>query len=281
MLTAFLSLVIIISGCKSSADSDMKSDALAGSGSFGELTFRDEFDGKEIDASKWYVRYKPEGNWPDMIWRRNYKKENAYIENGALVIRTIREGTDEKPSFSTAMISTNEYGKPILFQQAYGRFEAKVKFPKQQGHWCAFWLMTQSVGHVDNSGRDGTEIDIMEKAWTLSRIQHALHWDGYGDYHKSASQKVEFKELNDGDWHIIRLDWYPNVYVFFVDGKETWRTNAGGVCQVPNFIIFSDEIGNSGSSPEGWGGGPITEAKLPDYFIIDYVRVYAYVPEKS
>ena len=50
------------------------------------------------------------------------------------------------------------------------------------------------------------------------------------------------------------------------DVKETWRTNAGGVCQVPLYIKLSDEIGK-------WGGD-ISKAKLPDRFLVDYVRVY-------
>ncbi len=61
-------------------------------------------------------------------------------------------------------------------------------------------------------------------------------------------------------------------YVFFVDGKETWRTAAGGVCQVPLYIKLSDEIGK-------WGGD-ITMAKLPDRFLVDYVRVYDLVEGK-
>ena len=34
-------------------------------------------------------------------------------------------------------------------------------------------------------------------------------------------------------WHTFSLLWLPDEYVFYVDGKETWRTKAGGVCQVP------------------------------------------------
>jgi hypothetical protein len=50
-----------------------------------------------------------------------------------------------------------------------------------------------------------------------------------------------------------------------VDGKETWRTKAGGVCQAPLYIKLSDEFGE-------WGGD-VTKAKLPDRFRVDYVRV--------
>ena len=67
-------------------------------------------------------------------------------------------------------------------------------------------------------------------------------------------------------WHTFGLWWKPDEYVFYVDGKETWRTKAGGVCQVPEYIKLSDEIGN-------WAGD-IKKAKLPDAFLVDYVRVY-------
>ncbi len=62
------------------------------------------------------------------------------------------------------------------------------------------------------------------------------------------------------------------VAYWLVDGKETWRTTTGGVCQVPLYIKLSDEIGD-------WGGD-IKEAKLPDQFLVDYVRVYDLVKEE-
>ncbi|HOX56693.1 MAG TPA: hypothetical protein P5205_07570 [Candidatus Paceibacterota bacterium] len=65
--------------------------------------------------------------------------------------------------------------------------------------------------------------------------------------------------------------WLPAEYVFYVDGQEIWRTSAGGVSQVPEFIKLTEEIG-------AWGGD-IRKAKLPDYFEVDYVRVYEAKPE--
>ena len=66
---------------------------------------------------------------------------------------------------------------------------------------------------------------------------------------------------------------YENLdSVFYVDAKETWRTNAGGVCRVPVYILLSDEIGT-------WGGD-IAKANLPDTFLVDYVRVYDLVKNK-
>jgi beta-glucanase (GH16 family) len=67
-------------------------------------------------------------------------------------------------------------------------------------------------------------------------------------------------------FHDYGLLWTKEEYVFYVDGKEVWRTKAGGVSQVPEYLKLTEEIGE-------WGGD-ITKAQLPDYFEVDYVRVY-------
>lgn len=51
-----------------------------------------------------------------------------------------------------------------------------------------------------------------------------------------------------------------------MDGQETWRSSAGGVSQVPEYVKVTEEIGT-------WGGD-IQKASLPDYCEVDYVRVY-------
>jgi beta-glucanase (GH16 family) len=206
----------------------------------------------------------------DQPWCRNFKKENVYIEDGALVIRVAKE----EVGFSSGAIGTGDKGQPEPFEQAFGRFEANMRFPTQPGHGGAFWLWASSMENVDGSGRDGTEIDIFERIWLDDRADQALHWDGYGAEHRSAVQPITGMGLDDGGWHVVRLDWYPDEYVFFIDGKETWRTSAGGVAQTPNFVLFSDEIVD-------WGTGPIEDAALPDFFYVDYVRVYEYVPPEG
>ena len=129
------------------------------------------------------------------------------------------------------------------FEHSFGYYVARVQLQKQPGHWSAFWIMGDGVGKVGSGGRDGTEIDIYEKPWLDDRVQHTLHWDGYGKDHKSEGNVAKVPGVMDG-WHTFGLWWKPDEYVFYVDGKETWRTKAGGVCQVPEYIKLSDEIGN-------------------------------------
>jgi beta-glucanase (GH16 family) len=227
------------------------------------LVWNDEFNGTAIDSTKWqqlgdYSRQQ--GYW---------LKQDSYLNGqGQLVLRVMQDP------------ATGHYGSGAVqgnYQRTFGYFEAKVKFPTQQGHWCAFWLFTMSQGSTNIiGGADGCEIDIMEKAWLTDHIQHALHWDGYSPspLAGSAGLQVLNMGMNDGGWHVFGLDWTPTNYVFYVDGTQTYSTNAGGVSQVPEYVMLTEEVGNFGSGPDAWGTGPITNATLPDYYLVEYVRIY-------
>ena len=221
-----------------------------------KMVWHDEFDGDKLDETKWQV--PPDGKRRDGWWMR---KAISLDGNGHLVLKTFKEGD----KFIDGCVRPR--GK---FEHAFGYYVARIQLQKQPGHWSAFWLFNDSVNKVGNEGRDGTEIDIYEKPWLDDRVQQTLHWDGYGKDHKSEGKVV--KVPGDGWLAHVQPIWRPEEYVFYVDGKETWRTKAGGVWQVPLYIKLSDEIGN-------WGGD-ITKAKLPDEFLVDYVRVYDLVEKK-
>ena len=175
---------------------------------------------------------------------------------GHLVIKTFKDGG----KFIDGCITTQ--GK---FEHRFGYYVARIQLQRQPGHWSAFWMMCNGVSRVGDGGRDGTEIDIMEKPWLDERVQHTLHWDGYGKDQNWKATVVKVPSVMKG-WHTFGLLWLPEQYVFYVDGKEAWRSKAGGVSQVPEYMLLSDEVGK-------WVGD-IEKAKLPDAFLVDYVRVY-------
>ncbi len=220
----------------------------AGEGKTWKLAWSDEFNGTKIDTSKWENRL---GKRRDGYW----VKEDAYLDgNGNLIIRTKKDGD----RYTSGAIQT--YRK---FEHNFGYWVARCKFHTQEGHWPAFWLRYLP----GDKGGYGTEIDIMEKPWPREdKINQALHWGGPGEKTKSRSTKVTMPGLSDG-WHTFGLHWKPNEFVFYVDGRESWRVSEESFSQAPAFIEFTEEIGK-------WGGGDIRKAKLPDYFAVDYVRVY-------
>lgn len=217
-----------------------------------KLVWQDEFNGKQVDESKW----ERVGDWPrrGALWL----KENAYLDGeGNLVIRSKKSGD----KYSCGGVRSR--GK---FTHAFGYYEIRCKVPDEVGTWAAFWLFAGSVGRVGNGATDGAEIDIFEAVWrNEDKINVAIHWDGYGKDHKSFAKKIQTPGVNEG-FHTFALDWTPDEYIFYYDNKEILRTSAGGICQVPLYIKVTSEIGE-------WAGD-IQKASLPDYFTVDYVRVY-------
>jgi beta-glucanase (GH16 family) len=223
-----------------------------------KLTWQDEFTGPTLDTNKWDVMgdSKRRDGW--------WVKAGSFLDGkGNLILRTARDGD----RFTSGAVRTK--GR---FEHAFGFWTARCQLPKQPGHWSAFWIHADSVGKVGDDGRDGTEIDVAEFPFRDGRWEINLHWDGYGKDHKHAGKKLHSPAITNG-FHEFSLWWTPQEYIFYLDGQEVWRTAAGGVSQRPEYAKFSNEVGT-------WAGD-IRKARLPDDFVIDYIRVYDAAPIKK
>jgi len=217
------------------------------------LIWSDEFDGTALDMTKW--GYRSLGPRRDAV---NVKDTVTLDGKGHLVLTTRRAGD----KIHTAMIGTQD-----TFQATFGYYECRAKLQDQVGHWSAFWLQTPTMGkEIGHPETSGTEIDIFEYMTKFGDgVVHNLHWDGYDKaHHKSAGGRASVPGLSKG-WHTFGLLWTEEEYVFYVDGKETWRSQKA-VSKRSEYIILSLEVGK-------WAGD-IADAALPDSFTVDYVRVY-------
>lgn len=223
------------------------------------LSFEDDFDGDTLDGTKW--ERGPEQKRQDL---NNYwDNRMSYLDGEGNLIIGMSYDKENDRFLSGAVRSRGK------FEQAYGYFEIRCTVNNVPGYWTAFWLMGDSVSDETNGGRNGTEIDIMETPYySKKQVQNTLNWDGYGYRHKSSGNVSDI-DVYDGEYHTFSLLWTEEEYVFYVDGKESWRTDAAealGTCEVPLYIKISSETGS-------WTGRPDPE-KLPDYMKVDYVRVY-------
>ncbi len=233
------------------------------------VTFEDNFNGAEIDATKWEVMDsaspRREGPFGDGYW----KAADCWLDGEGHLVQRGRaiEGTEDYSS--GAMRSRGR------FEQAFGYFEIRCKLPEKPGWWSAFWLMSSTVHSIGNDGRDGTEIDIMESPWAnTNTINQGLHWDGYGPEHRFSLHPVPgLWGIQDG-YHTFALEWTEDEYVFYVDDRVTWRTTAGGVSQVPAWVKVTCEISTELGDFGGFWGGDPRDTDWPDFFLVDYVRVY-------
>jgi len=225
-----------------------------------KLSFFDDFSGTQIDTKKWTIRgdqKRANGFW---------LKKNAKLDGkGFLHLTTTRDSSEKGTRYAGGALESRK-----SFQQTFGYFECRAKLQQTsgEGYHCSFWLQSDSTGDTSDAGRNGTEIDLIEKFKKHGMIQHALHWDGYGPEHAHCNFTFPWPNINEG-FHIYGLLWTPSEYIFFIDGVETWRTKAGGVSQVPAFMRVTTEFS------EGWNGEIAKAKNLPDSFIVDYVKAYS------
>lgn len=238
-----------------------------------ELTWSDEFDGTGVpDPRKWERqeynrRNNPEG--PDGYWSR----QDSYLNGeGQLVIRvrTIANQNSDADPYDFSVGALRSKGR---FEQLYGRFEISCKLPTQAGWWVAFWMMQGNVSRVGDGGVDGSEVDIMEGFGWTDKINFAIHYDGYGDDHKSKGTNKVFQGIREG-FHTYTLDWLPDRYVFYVDGEKIWQTTGGGVCNQPGYLKVTGEISTEEWAINQWWANVPDTTLYPDSFLVDYVRVY-------
>lgn len=259
------------------------------------MTWNDEFDGETVDSSKWgsewWVVKRKGGFWHE---------DMAKVEDGNLVISAEYKNEPLENRYYEKWhdsINFDEYGpgyySTILttrnkFEQCYGYFEVRCKLPAATGLWSAFWMMNEGVYNVDGSGDDGTEIDVFESMyykdhnWGGDAVVSGVHYDGYDEGHQHASIGKFFIE-NDPykEFNTYGVEWNENEYIFYINGRETGRTSAGGVSDNPEYLLLSVEIAGDNGIPyadrHGVGNINLTPSNnWPAEFVVDYVRCYQY-----
>lgn len=230
-----------------------------------ELTFYDDFDGTQLDMSKW--NYCPDWERGNVggRWDRSMISLDG---NGNLVVTSsFLQNSDGSITPISGAIRTN--GK---FEQCMGYFEIRCKLQSAHGFWFAFWLMCDGEKDTTDGIRNGAEMDIVE-AFDVDygKVNHALHWDGYDSELKSILRPMRHKECYDGEFHTFSLLWNENGYIFYVDGEisTTVRENVSnfpGVCEVPTYLKITSEFGT-------WTSYYYID-ELPDSVLVDYVKVY-------
>lgn len=217
------------------------------------MVWNDEFDGTSVNTSKW--NYRGEGTV------RNYatvSRQTISLNGNGQVSIKVNKNTDGK-------YYVGQLGTQGIFETTYGYFECRALMNKGFGPHVAFWLQSPDLGKTGDPVVDGTEIDIFEyHRKTPGNVHHNLHWDGYGVNHKHIGTQIPYAAADTG-YHTFGLEWTEKEYIFYVDGKETWRTQTA-VSKRREYLILSTEL-------TGWGGDPAT-GTFPDEILFDYVRVY-------
>ncbi|MDR2773514.1 MAG: glycoside hydrolase family 16 protein [Tannerella sp.] len=254
-------IIFCINGCKTEEE---KAVPLVNLPSNYELVFQDEFNSGNLDTDVW--GFHNPGKRRSAV---NVKEACLLNKNGELEIRNWTEITGNDTTHYAGMIETKE-------NFVFGYYEARIKFDIEMGSWGAFWIMynASKIPHEANNPKEGgVEIDIIEFVPRNNRYGcHNLHWNGYGEYHKSEGSGEVMNGRLEG-YHTYSLLWTPEEYVFYIDGEKTW-SSSGAVSHTPEYVIISTEIEDHGWAGDISTGGYGTFDKTKNIMYVDYVRIF-------
>ena len=249
-----------------------------------KLVWNDEFDGTELDSSKWDYRLSMMGHeWP--AWTN----EGVHLDGSSNAVFTLIE-RDGRPVSSQLQTGYNFMDQPVVsttfghdhlqwnigklhenkFTHGYGYYECRCRLQQKDGWWTAFWIQSPVIGSSLDPKDSGVEIDVME-CFRLGTVHpHNVFTGGYGLDMKNI--KVGgFEGLDQSEFHRFGLLWDETGYTFYVDGVEDGKIT-GHLTARPEFILISTEV--KGYRYEDHT--PVQEAyeAIGDTFLVDYVRVF-------
>ncbi|MGV8090429.1 MAG: family 16 glycosylhydrolase [Mangrovibacterium sp.] len=217
-----------------------------------QIVWEDEFNGTTLNTSKW--KYRNEGKSAGKY--ATISKNNIELDGKGHMLIKITKDSDGK--YYTGSLDTRK-----IFETTYGYFECRAAMHKQLGPEVVFRLYSADYGKTLDPAKDGAMISIFQYHRQTPVVQHAVYWNSGADRQKD-NKLIQLKDIGKG-FHTFGLEWTQDEYIFYVDGKETWRTSVA-VSQRNEYLILLADL-------SGWGGDP-AQGNFPDAITFDYVKVY-------
>lgn len=244
-----------------------------------KLVWCEEFNKNgAVDTSVWqfekgFVRNN------ELQW---YQPQNAWCENGKLIIEARRE-TKPNPRYKEDSNDWREKRKEVQYTSAsintresktwqYGRFEIRAKIIAKPGLWPAIWTLG-----VNGEWPSNGEIDIMEyyKGDILANVATGTPKRWNAKWFSSHKPVSSFKPNWDQDFHVWRMDWDEHSIKLFVDDlllnevklKDANNPDGSNPFKQPHYLLLNLAIG-------GDNGGDPSATPFPSRYEVDYVRVY-------
>lgn len=241
-------------------------------------TFGDDFNGTALNRDNWNAMNTARTGFSHAGECYVDHPSTVGVANGVLTLTAIKLASPIRCGWFQNGWFETEYLSGMVFTgdkfaQTYGRFEARMKFPKGTGFISSFWMWPRDMDYGKQSG----EIDIAEHFGAYPQIVspyvHIKHPEG-GDRGRGAYCNVANPS---GGFHTYTLEWLPlGGLKFSFDG-------------VPCMIFSNWDPGAPLSYPQpfdkpffllltlafGWNENSVTESTpFPANFVVDYVRAW-------
>ena len=250
-----------------------------------KLVWQDEFDGTELDTSKWDYRLS-------MMNKRHpaWTDKGVHLDGNSNAVFTLMTDEDGNPVSSQLQTGYNYMDEPIQqtkfetnhlqwnigklkenkFTHTYGYYECRCRLQQKLGWWSAFWIQSPIIGASLDPAETGTEIDVMESFAPGHVVPHNAYTGGYGQDMKRAKIGGNI-DLDAEEFHRFGVLWDETGYTFYVDGVEDGHISEY-VSKRPEFILISTEV--RGYRREDHKPIPEAYENQGDTFLVDYVRIF-------
>ncbi|MGV9268297.1 ricin-type beta-trefoil lectin domain protein [Kitasatospora sp. NPDC003701] len=241
------------------------------------VNFEDNFDGPAgaaVDSGRWQTETGDNVNNHERQYYTAGNANAALDGQGHLVITARRDNpANYQCWYGTCQYTSARLNTSGRFAQAYGHVETRMKVPRGQGMWPAFWMLGNDIGQVGwpNSG----EIDVMENVgFEPGTVHGTIHGPGYsGSGGIGAGYSLPAGQAFADAFHTFAVDWAPDSITWSVDGTVYQRrtpADLGGrswAFNKPFFLILNLAVGGY------WPGDPDAGTAFPQQLVVDYVRV--------
>ena len=257
---------------------------------YNKLIWEDDFDGSELDLSKWSFRT---GNWqvaPDgtpVVPGWGNRELQYYTEGGGNVslggsrlslIARMEDSPEQfgrTCSYTSARIDTR--GK---FSFTYGRIEFRASCPLGTGLWPAVWMLPE--GEEYGPWAASGELDLLEAKGRLpDRVFGTIHYGGAYPLNTHQEYTAALPEGAGIDsFHTYEVIWEPGSISWLVDGRtyaetRAWASKAPGIehpapFDRPFYLLINLAVGGTFDEQSM---GRVTTA-LPAEFRLEYIRVF-------
>lgn len=249
---------------------DDRADAASTTASGAVLLAADEFDGAAGSAPNPGIwRFDTgAGGWGNAeLQTYTDSRRNSALDGAGNLVVTARREADG--TYTSARLKTEG-----TFTAQYGRIEARIRIPRGQGIWPAFWMLGADIGQVGWPACG--EIDVMENVgYEPGTVHGTVHGPGYsGANGLSAAATLPDGAAWADAFHVFGVDWRPGSVTWTVDGvaqRTVTRADVGSspwVFDKPFFVLLNVAVGGT------WPGSPDATTRFPQQMLVDWVRVW-------
>lgn len=244
----------------------------------------DEFEGENIDMSKWSHEENGYGGGNSERQFYSTKAKYSYVKDGFLNLAAFRDShttsDGQTQAYTSARLRTLYRG-----DWTFGRFEIRAKVPSGEGIWPAVWMLPTNspYGGWAASG----EIDILESRGT--QVEKAIGTIHFGDswprnQHKGTEFTIPGKNAAEA-FHVYAIEWNKDEIKWFIDEhnyqtlkKEEWNStaapdNASAPFDMPFHLLLNLAVGGGFFNGTEQNPDKLPDSAFPQIFQIDYVRV--------